>query len=151
MTNTEAADQFLEWLKTQIPIINHMGFTPLQWDGNSLKMGAKLIPNVNDKGTAFGGSLSSIATLCGWSIITLYLREQGRNDDVVIHDSHLRYLKPVTSDFYASTTLPDSQTLSDFTQRMQNKGRARMDLQIKIHQDNELAVCLSGRYVAMAK
>ncbi|WP_286237462.1 YiiD C-terminal domain-containing protein [Neptuniibacter halophilus] len=151
MDRQQQADQFLEWLRGQIPLINHMGFQPLRWDGHELQMGAELAPNVNDKGTGFGGSLATVATLCGWSIITLYLREQGRNDDVVIRDSHLEYFLPVTRDFTAVTQLPAPETLSGFDARMADKGRARMDLVIEIRQDDKLALRLSGSYVALEK
>ncbi len=151
MSRERVGQEFLEWLRGQIPLINHMGFTPLQWDGKTLQMGAELEPNVNDKGTGFGGSLATVATLCGWSIITLYLREQGRDDDVVIRDSHLEYFLPVTSDFTAVTSLPDEPTLTAFDQKMSEKGRARMDLLIEIEQDGKIALRLSGSYVALEK
>ncbi len=151
MNREQQAKEFLNWLKGQIPIINHMGFTPLQWNGSTLKMGAQLEPNVNDKGTGFGGSLATVATLCGWSIVTLYLRDQGRDDNVVIRDSHLEYFLPVTSDFTAVTSLPDSDQLAVFDAKMSDKGRARMDLVIEIEQEGEIALRLTGTYVAMEK
>lgn len=151
MDRETSAIEFLDWLKGQIPLINHMGFLPLQWDGKKLVMSAQLEPNVNDKGTGFGGSLATVATLCGWSIITLYLREQGRDDDVVIRDSHLEYFLPVTSDFSAITSLPASDQLAQFDIKMNQKGRARMDLIIEIHQDDKPAMKLSGSYVALEK
>jgi len=145
------ADEFLSWLKGQIPLINHMGFLPLEYDGQSLGMGAELGPNVNDKGTGFGGSLATVATLCGWSMITLHLRESGRDDDVVIRDSHLEYLRPVTGDFVARTHLPDAETVAGFDARMAEKGRARMDLVIEICQGDDVALRLKGSYTALEK
>ncbi len=147
----QTADEFLSWLKGQIPLINHMGFTPLKYDGKSLAMGAELEPNVNDKGTGFGGSLATVATLCGWSIVTLHLRETGRDDDVVIRDSHLEYLLPVTGDFEAYTELPDAETVAGFDERMAEKGRARLDLVIEIRQGDKVAMRLSGSYTALEK
>ena len=151
MSTHQDTDQFLDWLRTQIPLVNHMGFSPLNWDGRTLEMGAALKPNINDKGTGFGGSLATVATLCGWSIVTLYLKSLARNDDVVIRDSHIEYFLPVTSDFTAVTSLPDDDALIEFQQKMSNKGRARMDLVIEIHQDETLALRLTGTYVALEK
>ena len=151
MSTHQGADQFLDWLRTQIPIINHMGISPLKWDGRTLEMGAALEPNVNDKGTGFGGSLATVATLCGWSIVTLYLKSLERDDDVVIRDSHIEYFLPVTSDFTAVTSLPDSDVLMEFQRKMSDKGRSRMDLVIEIHQDEKLALRLTGTYVALEK
>lgn len=151
MDYQQVADEFLSWLRTQIPLINHMGFKPLQYDGRSLVMAAELAPNVNDKGTGFGGSLATVATLCGWSMVTLYRREQGFDNDVVIRDSRLEYLAPVTGDFAAHVALPDQQTLAAFDARMAEKGRARLDLTIEIRQGDKVAMKLAGSYVAMEK
>lgn len=151
MSKPQDPQQFLEWLKGQIPLITHMGFLPLEWDSKTLKMGAELEPNVNDKGTGFGGSLATVATLCGWSIVTLYLREQGRDDDVVIANSQLEYLLPVTDDFIAVTSLPEQALLEVFDSKMAAKGRASMSLVIEIKQDEQVALRLTGTYVAMEK
>ncbi|MDO6513021.1 YiiD C-terminal domain-containing protein [Neptuniibacter sp. 2_MG-2023] len=147
----QIAEEFLVKLKGQIPLINHLGLFPLKWDGTRLEMKASLAPNVNDKGTGFGGSLATVATLCGWSIVTLYLKSQGRNDDVVIRDSHIEYFLPITTDFTASTSLPDEGAVSLFYQKMLEKGRARMDLIIDIKQDDKIAMRLTGSYIALEK
>ena len=142
---------FLAWLRNEIPIVEYMNFSPIGWDGHKLSMGAELAANVNDKGTGFGGSLASVSTLCGWSIITLFLREQGRDDDVVIRDSHIEYFLPVTSDFMAETQLPSDDELNLFLNKLHTKGRAGLNLVIEIFQDKNLAMRLSGAYVAIEK
>ncbi|WP_415903144.1 YiiD C-terminal domain-containing protein [Neptuniibacter sp. QD29_5] len=151
MSEANSTTEFLTWLKSQIPLVNHMGVKPLDWDGKRLLMSAALAPNVNDKGTGFGGSLATLSTLCGWSAVTLYLRAQERDDDVVIRESKLEYFLPVTSDFTAECHLPDVEVLGVFDQKMQTKGRARMDLVIEIKQKDKVAMRLSGSYVAMEK
>jgi thioesterase domain-containing protein len=151
MTQQETADEFLIWLKEQIPLINHMGFGDLIYDGHSLQMPAELAPNVNDKGTGFGGSLSTVATLCGWALVTLYLREQGRDCDVMIRDSQINYLAPITEDFYAETSLPVETELMTFMSYLDNKGRGRLNLEIEIKQDDKVAMTLKGAYVAVER
>jgi len=151
MDYQKTADEFLSWLRTQIPLINHMGFKPLQYDGRSLVMSAELEPNINDKGTGFGGSLATVATLCGWSMVTLYRREQGFDNDVVIHTSELEYLRPVTGDFAAHVALPDTEALATFDAKMAERGKARLDLIIEVRQGEKVAMRLNGSYVAMEK
>lgn len=145
----QTAGQFLDWLKGEIPLINHMGFGDLVYDGRSLQMPAELAPNVNDKGTGFGGSLATLATLCGWAMVTLYLREQGRDCDVMIRDSQLQYLAPVTGDFVAVTELPEDAELTTFMSYMDNKGRGRLNLEVEVRQGDKVAMKLSGAYVAI--
>ena len=52
-----------------------MGIRVAAYDGTSLKLTAPLAPNINHKSTAFGGSLYSLAVLCGWGIVHLKLAE----------------------------------------------------------------------------
>ena len=68
-------------------------------------MGAPLAANVNDKGCAFGGSLTSLMTLAGWSLVELLLRDRGHDCDVFVADSQVRYLKPVWEDLRAEARL----------------------------------------------
>lgn len=147
----QTAEQFLDWLRGQIPLINHMGLAEPAYDGASLTLSAALAPNVNDKGTGFGGSLATLATLCGWAMVTLYLRQQGRDCDVMIRDSQLRYLAPVTGDFSAITHLPEQRELDTFMTYMDSKGRGRLNLDVEIRQGDKVAMTLSGAYVAVER
>ena len=46
--------------------------------GDALRLTAPLSANVNDKGNAFGGSLTSLMTVAGWGLVTLKLRLAGQ-------------------------------------------------------------------------
>ncbi len=144
-------EAFKERLHQQIPLTQHMGFERLVYDGQSLAIHAALAPNVNDKGTGFAGALSATATLCGWSLITLSLEDEPRDYDVVIRDSRLEYLRPVTADFAAVARLPDGATLEAFRQRLREKGKARLDLDVEIRDRGEVALRLQGAYVALER
>ncbi|MBU2967359.1 YiiD C-terminal domain-containing protein [Amphritea sp. 2_MG-2023] len=151
MNHQQTAETFQVWLKDQIPLISHMGIGEPVYDGRSLTLRAALAPNVNDKGTGFGGSLATLATLCGWAIVTLYLREQGRDCDVMIRDSQLKYLAPVTGDFTAVTVLPEQAELDLFMSYLEAKGRGRLNLNVEIRQGDTVAMTLAGAYVAVER
>jgi thioesterase domain-containing protein len=142
---------FQHWLLGQIPLLNHMGLGTFDYDGQGLAIPAALAPNVNDKGTGFGGSQATLATICGWSLVTLLLREQALDCDLVIADSHLEYLSPVTADFVARTRLPDSATLDAFLERLGSKRRARLELSVELCQGERVAMRMKGRYVALLR
>ncbi|WP_261842081.1 thioesterase domain-containing protein [Aliamphritea ceti] len=144
-------EKFLPWLQEQIPLLNHMGMKPLHFADNTLVMAAELAPNVNDKGTGFGGSLATLATLCGWALVTLKLRSVGLDCDVMIRDSQLKYLAPVTGDFAAQAELPKSEW-PGFIHYLQEKGRSRVTLNVVIMQQGESpALTLTGTYVALIR
>jgi len=46
-------------------------------DDSGIILSAPLLPNANYKGTAFGGSLFSVAVLTGWAWVSRYLDTSG--------------------------------------------------------------------------
>ncbi len=151
MSGTADIADFQRWLLSQIPLLNHMGLGVFEHDGRQLEIPAQLAPNINDKGTGFGGSQATLATICGWSLITLLLREQNLDADLVIADSHLDYLSPITGDFVARARLPDQGSIDAFLRKLRARGRARLDLGIDICQDSRVAMHMTGRYVALVR
>ncbi|MFH2134843.1 MAG: thioesterase domain-containing protein [Pseudomonadota bacterium] len=147
--NDAARQQLQQTLHTDIPLTREMGLRVAAYDGQTLQLTAPLAPNVNDKGTAFGGSLYNIAVLCGWSLLRLKLNEAGLNKkNIVIHEAHTRYLLPVTGELHATCTLT-GDVLTEFMQPLQKKGRARITLTVAIHQQDKTAVEFTGQYVAL--
>ncbi len=170
-------------LREEIPLTNHLGFQQLEYDGASLAIHAALQPNHNDKGTAFAGSLSACANLCGWGLITLFLEDrllqeqvlqeqvlqaqvspaplstqpqgEDRAYDVVIRDSRLEYLLPVTRDFCVRAVFAgrdqDAADISAFIEKLASRGKARMDVRVEVWEQDQLCLRFSGAYVALRK
>lgn len=142
---------FLHELQQSIPLTRAMAISACEYDGQQLQLSAPLAANVNDKGTGFAGSLTALATLAGWSLTTLYARDLGENVNVVAAESHVRYLRPVTADFTAQVSLPDSSLCERFNERLQSRGKASLPLTIQIFQEAELALQLESVYVAIRR
>ncbi|QEW06145.1 YiiD C-terminal domain-containing protein [Nitrincola iocasae] len=142
---------FLRELQQSIPLTRAMAISACDYDGQQLQLSAPLAANVNDKGTGFAGSLTALATLAGWSLTTLYARDQGENVNVVAAESHVRYLRPVTDDFTAAVSLPDTSLCERFCERLQSRGKASLPLSIQIFQGTELALQLESVYVAIRR
>ncbi|WP_156826529.1 YiiD C-terminal domain-containing protein [Marinobacterium rhizophilum] len=151
MAGTADIADFQRWLLGQIPLLNHMGLGPFDYDGQCLAIPAALGPNVNDKGTGFGGSQATLATICGWSLVTLLLRKQGLDCDLVIADSHLEYLSPVDADFVARCRLPDQPRVDSFLERLRTRRKSRLELNVELRQGERVAMRMRGRYVALLR
>jgi thioesterase domain-containing protein len=123
-----------------------MGMRVTYYDGTSLKLDAPLAPNTNHKSTAFGGSLYSIAVLCGWGLLHLKLADARMHKHIVIQESRIRHLHPVVHDLHAECRLDDA-AFKHFFQTLNKRGRARISLDVVIADDNRTAVEFSGRYV----
>ena len=122
------------------------------YDGQRVRLTAPLAANVNDKGTAFGGSMTSLMTYAGWGLVTLQLQQAGLRADVFVADSTVRYLKPLHADLCAEAVLAPEQSWESFLATLAQRGRARIHLQARmIGTEGEVMADLAGRYVAIAK
>jgi thioesterase domain-containing protein len=133
-------------LHSEIPITHAMGIRVTAYDGTSLKLAAPIAPNTNDKSTAFGGSLYSLAVLCGWGILHLKLAEAGLHKHIVIHKSSILYLQPVDQEMQAECSL-DDVSFKHFLHTLGKHDRARLSLDVVITCGNQRAVEFSGQYV----
>lgn len=123
-----------------------------RYDGVHLHVEAPLAANVNDKGSAFGGSLTSVMTYAGWCLVNLQLQLQGLEAEVYVADSAVRYRKPLLDDLHAQASVVEGESWDTFFSTLVQRGRARIQLQAAVLlPDGGVAADLSGRYVAIAK
>ena len=112
---------------------------------------APLEPNVNHRGTAFGGSIGSIAILAGWSWLWVILRERARQPTLVIRDARTEYLRPVPGSFSAETRPPDDEAFTRFVAGLDRHGSGKIELTAEILADGEIAARFTGLYVALLR
>ena len=111
-------------LANEIPISNSIGLTIESFNQNGLTLSAPLAPNINHKDTAFAGSLNAVLTLAGWSMVWLIVSTEAIPAKVVIQDSAIRYLRPVTRDFSALCRMASRIEVERFLLMLRRKGRA---------------------------
>mgnify|MGYP005752922139 CR=1 FL=1 len=118
---------------------------------HGLALAAPLAANVNDKGSAFGGSLAGLMTLSCWGSATLALDLGGITDaEVYVQDSSVQYLAPLYDDLLAEACLPDGHRWDDFVRAYRERGKARATLSASVRcADGRVAASLSGRFVAL--
>jgi thioesterase domain-containing protein len=133
-------------LHEEIPLTRAMGMQVADYDGTRLRLTAPLARNTNHKRTAFGGSLYSLAVLCGWGLLHLKLADAGLRKHIVIQESSIRYLHPVDQDMTAECRL-DEDAFDRFLRTLHKHDRARIELNVSIDHDARPAVTFTGRYV----
>ena len=89
----------------------------------------KLNKNINIHGTMFAGSIFSLATLTGWGMIYLQLKERGLDGDIVLGDGDIHYHKPITMKPRAICNI---ETLSGKFKPLENDNKARFELSVAI-------------------
>jgi thioesterase domain-containing protein len=132
----------------EFPLARHIGIVVDSADDAGIVLRAPLAPNSNDKGTAFGGSLYSIAVLTGWSWVARYLAAHELAADAVIQESTIRYLAPVGAELCASLAPPSEARVDKFRRMLQRAGRGRIRLNVDIHCDAVLATRFEGVFAA---
>ncbi|NII12324.1 YiiD C-terminal domain-containing protein [Oleiagrimonas sp. C23AA] len=142
------ATELERFILDSIPLSRAMQMQLAGYDGQRLTLRAPLAPNANDKGCAFGGSLASLMTLAGWSLVELKLREAGEDCDLFIGNSELRYLAPVWEAISAEAELTEDPDWTRFFATLAQRGRARATIACRVPGAQGAAAEMTARFVA---
>lgn len=135
------------FLHEQIPLTKAMQVRVDSFDDIRLVLTAPLEANHNHLGTAFGGSLATLATLAGYSMLWLLLED--REAHIVIKDSKIRYLHPVLGELRAACQRPAAGTVTKFKELFTKSGKARITLKVAIEESGLECVEFEGTFVAL--
>lgn len=135
------------YLHEQIPLTRAMGVQLSAYDGAQLVLTAPLAENHNHLGTAFGGSLNALATLAGYALLWLELRD--RSAHIVIRKSSIQFHHPVRGALRAECQIPEERVLAAFRDAFDRKGKARLELGVQIVEEGKVAVEFTGTFVAV--
>lgn len=136
-----------EFLYRNIPLTRAMGVKVESSDPSQLVLTAPLEENHNHLGTAFGGSISTLATLAGYGLLWIYLK--GHQAHIVIRRSSIDYRRPVRGNLRAICRAPDEAVLAAFEAAFRQKGKARIELQVTLEEKGEICVFFEGAFVAL--
>ncbi|CAM2875446.1 bifunctional GNAT family N-acetyltransferase/hotdog fold thioesterase [Vibrio rarus] len=130
----------------QIPISDKMGIKINQYTGYKFECVAQLNSNLNPHNTMFAGSAFTLATLTGWGMAWLLMKERNLHADIVLADSNIRYRHPVKESPKASTSLDG---ISGDLDRLEGGRRARIIINVLIYSGTLEAVEFTGTYVLL--
>ena len=77
LNQQQISEKLKQFFLDHLPITQFMGLEVESYDGDTLILTAPLEPNINDKQTAFGGSLYNTAVMACWGMIYLKTQEKG--------------------------------------------------------------------------
>ncbi len=151
MTSSTAneRDWLIQVLTRDIPLGAAMAIEISRLDERGIALRLPLQPNINDKGTAFGGAMASAMILAGWSLPRLLLKRADLKAELVIGRCELRFLLPVSTDFEVSCDWPPAADCASFIEAVQARGRARLRVTPRCEAGGELVASLDGRYAAL--
>lgn len=132
----------------QIPITQLMGIRVFQYTGKRFETRASLNPNMNLHGTMFAGSIYSLATLTGWGLVHLMMKEQELAGDIVLADANIHYHKPVTE---LPRSIAEFDKISGDFAPLEVGKKARIKVQVEVLDDVTPVAKFDGEYVIIPK
>jgi len=135
-------------MRETIPLTRSLALDGLRYDGSELILTLPLAPNVNDKGCAFGGSMSCLTTLTGWGLLRLGLGEQQQPADLYIQDQQTQFLAPAWEQMYARCSWSEAEK-AEFLANFKRRGKARASVRISCTSDDIEVCTMQARFVAL--
>jgi|TARA_B110000902_G_scaffold266256_1_gene353299 thioesterase domain-containing protein len=119
------------------------------YDRETLVLSAPLEKNINDKNTAFGGSLYVLNVMTCWGMVYMKCREGGIEiPNIVVSHAEIDYLAPVPDKkIIASCTISDD--FDGFIEYYYGNGRSRVRLQSSVVTAGKTAVLFKGKYAVI--
>ncbi|MDA0711010.1 MAG: thioesterase domain-containing protein [bacterium] len=137
------------YLHDHIPLTFHMGVRVSAYDERSVRLSAPLCPNLNHRNTAFGGSLSTLGILAGWTLLHLRLRDAGIANRLVIQKSEMDFKLPATGDLEVVCLHSNLEEWDRFTRMIVEKEKSRLTLVSEIYSEGELVAVNEGVFVSL--
>lgn len=148
-SNSIHVPSVLEIFNTQtrqkIPILQAMGISFTHYEKFRLRVDMPLPPNINDKKTAFGGSIATLATISGWALPSLLLNCREWRYDVLIGEGSTKYHAPVVADCYSLVQL-GSEELLKLSADLASDRKARLNIAVDVFVDQTKTASFSGTY-----
>lgn len=141
--------EFQQLLYEQIPITEKMGLKVIEFKPYSVKILAMLEPNLNHKCTAFGGSINSLMTVCGWGAVFANVKKSYPRSHIVIQRSNIEYLGPIDKDFVAECSIEKREEIKRCLLTYERFGRARIKLDVYCRDGDRLLAKFEGQYAVL--
>ena len=139
--------------RADIPLLDAMQLSFAGYDNLSLWMEAPLAPNINNKGTAFGGSIASICLFGGWAVATLGFQDAGiDNTEIVVYTSKMTFERPARGLLRVRAWVEHGD-FQACLERLQagNTERIRFDVHVELFHNEERCATMQGVYVVWLK
>jgi thioesterase domain-containing protein len=137
------------FFETHLPITDYMGLAVNSYNGKSLSLKAPLAPNINDKQTAFGGSLYNACVMACWGFAYLKSIEANIQGNQVVASGSIKYKAPVDADYMAVCESPGEEAIEHFIDGFKRHGKGLITLKSTITCNGKVAVEFEGTYAVL--
>lgn len=143
--------ELTNYLHRHIPLSAALGVSVHSANASEVVLGAPFGPNINHRCTVFGGSLSALAILAGWSWLRVFT-DRGAEESVptlVIQSQKMEFLAPAAGAFEAVCRAPTSEVRGRFCRSLEKYRRARLNLAVEVTSAGVSVARFEGEFVAL--
>jgi thioesterase domain-containing protein len=137
------------YLHDHIPVSAAMGIHVERIGSDTIVLSAPLDLNVNHHRTAFGGSISALATLAAWSYVHLLLGAREVHAALVIQRHEIDYLKPIAGEFTAESAPAGPDDIRRFFEQIAARGKGRLSVKAAVRFGGQTCAEFVGQFVAI--
>jgi thioesterase domain-containing protein len=132
-----------------IPLLTAMQLSFVDYENLTLTMEAPLAPNINNKGTAFGGSIASICLFGGWAVSTLAFSDNDiHNTEIVVYKNEMTFERPARGHLVIKARIrPDDFETCLARLKANDPSRIRLDIYVDLFHDDKRCAAMKGLYV----
>lgn len=140
------AQQLETLVHQEIPITKALDIHIAELSQQSIRVTAPFETNKNLHNTAFAGSIYTVATIAGWSLVSSIAANHQLQGSVVLAKAEIQYKKPINGELIAECILDDQQLLDNFVASFKRKKRARINLAIHLIEDGLTKAVLNANF-----
>lgn len=137
------------YLHEHIPLSRAMGVSVQSVTHDRVVLWAPLEPNINHRGTVFGGSAGALAILAAWTLLHVRLRGEGHHVQLVVQRQAMSYELPIQGCFLATSVVPGEDAWSRFTTTLRRRRRARIRTTSSLESNGQTVGRFEGDFVAV--
>jgi thioesterase domain-containing protein len=139
------------FMREHIPLAEVMDVEIAHLDNYGIRLRLPLQPSINDKGSAFGGALSSALLLAGWGLVSARVNRLTVDYDVVIHTMQLQFNQPIYTDFTVTARFAEGADVLHFEQALAQRGKARIAVLAEARIERAVATQMQASFVALRR
>ena len=145
----DISQKLTEFFEAHLPITEFMGLGVDSYDGKQLTLKAPLAPNINDKQTAFGGSLYNACVMACWGFAYLKTLEAQIDGNQVVVSGNIKYKRPVAGEIKATCSTPGEEAEHHFIDGFKRHGKGKIELKATVLCEGKVAVEFEGTYAVL--
>lgn len=140
-------------LENEIPITKELKFTVQELSLEKAICSLPLSPNINHKGTLFGGSQYSGCALACYSLFLFNVRSLKEvTNNIVVSHAEISYKKPAHDDVRIEATWRSAEERQHFMESLRRKGKSRVSLTARVIDREDLLLTeFHGDFVVILK